>query len=57
MKKDFRLMQQAAFQPIEQWSRLRHPNIVAVHEAFTTRSFGDNCPSLALFSCLFLNLS
>lgn len=39
---DFRLMQQAAFQPIEQWSRLRHPNIVAIHEAFTTRSFGDN---------------
>ncbi len=56
-RKDFRLMHQAAFQPIEQWSRLRHPNIVAVHEAFTTRSFGDNCPSLALFSSLFLNLA
>jgi PAB-dependent poly(A)-specific ribonuclease subunit 3 len=54
--KDFRLMHQAAFQPIEQWSRIRHPNIVAVHEAFTTRSFGDHCLSLALFSSLFLNL-
>ena len=50
-------MHQAAFQPIEQWSRLRNPNIVAVHEAFTTRSFGDSCPSLALFSYLFLNLA
>jgi len=39
---DFHLMHQAAFQSIEQWSHLRHPNIVAVHEAFTTRSFGDN---------------
>lgn len=49
MEKDFRLMHQAAFQSIDQWSRVRHPNIVAVHEAFTTRSFGDNCPSLAHF--------
>ncbi|KAI9508039.1 hypothetical protein F5148DRAFT_1199974 [Russula earlei] len=39
---DFHLMHQAAFQSIEQWSRIRHPNIVAVHEAFTTRSFSDN---------------
>jgi PAB-dependent poly(A)-specific ribonuclease subunit 3 len=50
-------MHQAAFQPIEQWARLRQPNIVAVHEAFTTRSFGDNCPSLVIFSSLFLNLA
>ncbi|KAN0142137.1 hypothetical protein V8E53_000599 [Lactarius tabidus] len=39
---DFRLMHQAAFQPIEQWSQLQHPNIVSVQEAFTTRSFGDH---------------
>ncbi|KAH9976696.1 hypothetical protein BGW80DRAFT_1289831 [Lactifluus volemus] len=39
---DFRLMHQAAFQSIEQWRLIRHPNIVSVHEAFTTRSFGDN---------------
>lgn len=40
---DFRLMHQAAFGAVEQWSRLRHPNIVHLHEAFTTRAFGDNC--------------
>jgi len=39
---DFRLMHQAAFQAIEQWSRLGHPNVVAVQEAFTTRAFSDN---------------
>ncbi|TFY61339.1 hypothetical protein EVG20_g7096 [Dentipellis fragilis] len=39
---DFRLMHQAAFTSIEQWSKIRHPNIVSVHEAFTTRSFGDS---------------
>lgn len=36
-------MQQAAFSSIETWSRLRHPNIVSVHEAFTTRAFNDSC--------------
>ncbi|KAI9435510.1 hypothetical protein H4582DRAFT_2079614 [Lactarius indigo] len=54
---DFRLAHQAAFQSIEQWSQLRHPNIVPVHEAFTTRSFGDNCPSVTHFSWRFLNQS
>ncbi|KAH9834391.1 uncharacterized protein C8Q71DRAFT_768506 [Rhodofomes roseus] len=39
---NFRLMQQAAFSGIETWSRLRHPNIISVREAFTTRAFGDN---------------
>ncbi|KAG7087447.1 hypothetical protein E1B28_013413 [Marasmius oreades] len=39
---NFRLMQQAAFNSIEAWSKIRHPNIVSVHEAFTTRSFNDN---------------
>ncbi|KAL1938931.1 hypothetical protein VTO73DRAFT_11084 [Trametes versicolor] len=39
---NFRLMQQAAFSSIETWSRLRHPNIVSVHEAFTTRAFNDS---------------
>lgn len=55
-EKDFRLVHQAAFQAIEQWTRIRHPNIVAVHEAFTTRSFGDNCLCHALFTPIFLNL-
>ncbi|EJF60102.1 hypothetical protein BD309DRAFT_990161 [Dichomitus squalens] len=39
---NFRLMNQSAFGAIETWSRLRHPNIVSVHEAFTTRAFNDN---------------
>ncbi len=36
-------MNQSAFGAIEAWSRLRHPNIVSVHEAFTTRAFNDSC--------------
>ncbi|PIL25916.1 hypothetical protein GSI_11669 [Ganoderma sinense ZZ0214-1] len=39
---NFRLMNQSAFGAIEAWSRLRHPNIVSVHEAFTTRAFNDS---------------
>ncbi|KAH9948457.1 hypothetical protein B0H21DRAFT_777847 [Amylocystis lapponica] len=39
---NFRLMQQAAFSGIEAWSRIRHPNIISVREAFTTRAFTDN---------------
>ncbi|KAF9478551.1 hypothetical protein BDN70DRAFT_808509 [Pholiota conissans] len=38
----FRLTHQAAFAPIESWSQIHHPSIVAVKEAFTTRSFNDN---------------
>lgn len=40
---DFRLTHRAAFGAIESWSRIRHPNIVPVREAFTTRAFNDNC--------------
>ncbi|CDO70439.1 hypothetical protein BN946_scf184999.g80 [Trametes cinnabarina] len=39
---NFRLMQPAALTTIEAWSRLRHPNIVSVHEAFTSRAFNDS---------------
>lgn len=42
---DFRLMNQAAFGAIETWSRVEHPSIVRVREAFTTRAFNDNCTS------------
>ncbi|KAF8638419.1 hypothetical protein AX17_002226 [Amanita inopinata Kibby_2008] len=38
----YRLTQQSAFAAIEAWSKIRHPVIVTVHEAFTTRSFDDN---------------
>lgn len=39
---NFRMMQQAAFSSIEAWARIRHPSIVSVHEAFTSRAFGDS---------------
>ncbi|KAI8972607.1 hypothetical protein BD414DRAFT_216902 [Trametes punicea] len=39
---NFRLIQPAALTSIEAWSRLRHPNLVTVHEAFTTRAFNDS---------------
>lgn len=39
---NFRLMNQAAFGAIETWSRVEHPSIVRVREAFTTRAFNDN---------------
>ncbi|KAF7978167.1 hypothetical protein HWV62_1354 [Athelia sp. TMB] len=39
---NYRLMHQAAFGAIETWSRIRHPNIVSVNEAFTSRAFNDN---------------
>ncbi|TFK87873.1 hypothetical protein K466DRAFT_490113 [Polyporus arcularius HHB13444] len=39
---NFRLMQQSAFSNIEAWSRLRHSNVISVHEAFTTRAFNDS---------------
>ncbi|KAG1777892.1 hypothetical protein EV702DRAFT_1098247 [Suillus placidus] len=39
---NFRLMHQAAFGAIETWSRVEHPSIVRVREAFTTRAFNDN---------------
>lgn len=39
---DFQLTRQTAFSAIESWSRLRHPNIITVREAFTTRTFGES---------------
>lgn len=38
-------MHQAAFGAIETWSRIKHPTIARVREAFTTRAFNDNCMS------------
>ncbi|KAJ7718593.1 hypothetical protein DFH07DRAFT_860108 [Mycena maculata] len=39
---NFRLNHQAAFSAIEAWANIRHPGVVAVHEAFTTHAFGDS---------------
>ena len=39
---NYRLAQSSAFGSIEAWSRIRHPSIVRLREAFTTRAFGDS---------------
>ena len=39
----FRLPHETALAPIETWSKIIHPNIVHVREAYTTRAFNDNC--------------
>lgn len=39
----FRVSNEQAIQMVEKWSRIRHPNLVGVREAFTTRAFGDHC--------------
>lgn len=37
----FRLQHETAIGLVEKWRRIRHPSIVSVREAFTTRAFGD----------------
>ena len=44
---DFRLHSEHALGIVERWRRVRHPNIVTVREAFTTRGFGDHCAAAA----------
>ena len=44
---DFRLPHESAFGAIEHWSHIRHPNIVSIREAFTTRAFNDNCAQVS----------
>lgn len=39
-------MHEVAFNTVENWSKIRHPSIVSVREAFTTRAFNDHCASL-----------
>ncbi|KAK0519480.1 PAB-dependent poly(A)-specific ribonuclease subunit 3 [Tilletia horrida] len=38
----FRLQYEAAIALVERWRRVRHPGVVCVREAFTTRAFGDS---------------
>ena len=45
-------MNDAAFGAITAWRRMRHPNVVSLHEAFTTKAFNDSC---AFFIYLFLS--
>ncbi|GAA5985244.1 hypothetical protein JCM11641_003647 [Rhodosporidiobolus odoratus] len=37
----FRLQHEAAIAAVEKWTRVRHPGLVGMKEAFTTRAFGD----------------
>ncbi len=39
----YKLVNEAAFGAIDTWRRMRHPNIVSLREAFTTKAFNDNC--------------
>ncbi len=39
----YKLSSEAAFGAIDIWRRMRHPNIVGLREAFTSKAFGDNC--------------
>ncbi|TYJ55485.1 hypothetical protein B9479_003875 [Cryptococcus floricola] len=38
----YKLVSEMAFGAIDTWRRMRHPNIVGLREAFTTKGFGDN---------------
>ena len=40
---NFPLQLPMAISAAERWRKIRHPSIVAVREAFTTRAFGDPC--------------
>ncbi|KAG8874967.1 PAB-dependent poly(A)-specific ribonuclease subunit 3 [Tulasnella sp. 331] len=38
----FRLNFEATLSTVDQWTRILHPNLITVKEAFTTRDFGDS---------------
>lgn len=38
----FRLSKERAMSFVEQWRKVQHCNIISIHEAFTTRAFGDS---------------
>nr|XP_018265297.1 PAB-dependent poly(A)-specific ribonuclease subunit PAN3 [Kwoniella dejecticola CBS 10117]OBR87455.1 PAB-dependent poly(A)-specific ribonuclease subunit PAN3 [Kwoniella dejecticola CBS 10117] len=38
----YKLVNESAFGAIDTWRRMRHPNIVGLREAFTTKAFNDN---------------
>jgi len=41
---------------MEKWRQMKHPNVVSLREAFTTKAFNDNCmsshPYLIHLSCI-----
>ncbi|KAK1921730.1 poly(A)-specific ribonuclease [Papiliotrema laurentii] len=38
----YKLVNEQAFGALDTWRRMRHPNIVGLREAFTTKAFNDN---------------
>ncbi|KAI8988053.1 hypothetical protein BDF20DRAFT_853589 [Mycotypha africana] len=38
----FRLVNEQAMQIVKSWQKIKHANIISIHEAFTTRAFGDS---------------
>jgi PAB-dependent poly(A)-specific ribonuclease subunit 3 len=38
----YRLVQEAAFAPVEEWNKIHNPHIAYLKESFTTRAFGDH---------------
>ncbi|KAI9593461.1 hypothetical protein BDF19DRAFT_424368 [Syncephalis fuscata] len=42
----FRMAHQSSMAVAETWRRLRHANLISVHEVFTTKVFGDQSPTL-----------
>ncbi|KAI9483762.1 MAG: hypothetical protein EXX96DRAFT_606721 [Benjaminiella poitrasii] len=38
----FRLVNEQAMKVVKRWKKIKHANVVSIHEAFTTRAFGDS---------------
>lgn len=41
--KNYLIGNEASISGIEAWKRIRHSSIISMHEAFTTKAFGDTC--------------
>ena len=39
----YKLSSAKAVQEVYRWRKVSHANVVALHEMFTTKVFGDNC--------------
>ena len=43
MLSGYKLSSVKAVQEVHRWRKVSHANVVALHEMFTTKVFGDNC--------------
>ena len=46
----YKLSSAKAVQEVHRWRKVSHVNVVALHEMFTTKVFGDNCKSSHLLA-------